>query len=200
MKTGIMGGTFNPVHNGHIYMMQKAAEALDLDHVMLIPSGSPPHKPDDVLIPATERYEMCLLAASEYDNIVVSSIEIEREGTTYTTDTLEQLEHEFGKSQKFFFIIGGDTVFLLETWKDYEKVFKKCDFAVFGRQGLETWRVLDKIDFLNQKYGARLHFIPDIPPDISSSEIRKKIHAGEDFSQLVPKRIKDYINRHGIYR
>lgn len=200
MKTGIMGGTFNPVHNGHIYMMHKAAKALDLDYVMLIPSGSPPHKPDDMLIPAMERYEMCLLAASEHDNIVVSSIEIEREGTTYTIDTLEQLEHRFGKSQEYFFIIGGDTVFQLETWKEYEKVFEKCDFAVFGRQGLENGKVIEKINYLNQKYGARLHFISDIPPAVSSSEIRKKISSGEDFSQLVPKRVKDYIDRHRIYR
>ncbi len=200
MRTGIMGGTFNPVHNGHMFMAQEAIKHLGLDYVMLIPTGSPPHKSDETLLPAFERYEMCLLAASGYDDVVVSSMEIEREGTTYTIDTLNDLEARLGGQNKIYFIIGGDTVYQLETWKDYERVFKKCSFAVFAREGFNREEMPQKIDHLKNMYGADMELVSGTPPDISSSSIRNRISEGKPVSGLVPRLVEEYISRHKCYK
>lgn len=200
MRIGIMGGTFNPIHNGHMFMAQEAIKHLGLDYVMLLPSGSPPHKSNKKIISAFERYEMCLLAASEYDDVVVSSMEIEREGTTYTIDTLNALETRFGSNNKIYFIIGGDTVYQLETWKNYEEVFNKCSFAVFGREGFNREDMLQKIEHLKNMHGADMELISAITPEISSSNIRELISEDKPFSSLVPKRVAEYISKYKLYK
>ncbi|MDX1358978.1 MAG: nicotinate (nicotinamide) nucleotide adenylyltransferase, partial [Clostridia bacterium] len=125
MRIGILGGTFNPIHNGHLEMAEIAVDVYSLDDVILIPTGNPPHKADEEIISKYDRYELCLLSAAAYDNIFVSSVEIDREGITYTIDTLKELEKLYGIRDELYFIIGGDTVFQLEKWKDFKEVFKR---------------------------------------------------------------------------
>ncbi len=200
MKIGILGGTFNPIHNGHIEMILKAADEFDLDDVLLIPTGNPPHKPNKEILSKYERYELCLLSAAEYDNVFVSSIEIDRKGYTYTIDTLKELEKVFGIRDGIYFIVGGDTVLQLENWKDFGEVVKRCNFIAFGRIGMDSTKILDKIDYLKQKYNADISYLAMDIAAIASSDIRKRIKNGETYFGLMPKRVEEYIAKHNLYK
>ncbi|MBN2557757.1 MAG: nicotinate-nucleotide adenylyltransferase [Clostridia bacterium] len=200
MKIGIMGGTFNPIHNGHIEMACKAAEEFKLDDILLIPAGNPPHKADNPVLSKYDRYEMCLVAAAPYDNIIVSSIEIERDSTTYTIDTLKELEVSYGIRDGIYFIIGGDTVFQLETWRDFREVFKRCGFIAFKRSGLDPGKMLGETNRLKSEYGIEIfHASADISP-FSSSDIRKRISRGDTIQGMVPASVEEYIRRHNLYK
>lgn len=200
MKIGILGGTFNPIHNGHIEMILKAADEFDLDDVLLIPTGNPPHKPNKEILSKYERYELCLLSAAEYDNVFVSSIEIDRKGYTYTIDTLKELEKVFGIRDGIYFIVGGDTVLQLENWKDFGEVVKRCNFIAFGRIGMDSTKILDKIDYIKQKYNADISYLAMDIAAIASSDIRKRIKNGETYFGLMPKRVEEYIAKHNLYK
>ena len=200
MKIGIMGGTFNPIHNGHMEMVEIAIDVFGLDNVMLIPTGNPPHKNASEVISKYERYELCLLSAAKYDNIFVSSVEIDREGTTYTIETLKELEKIYGIRDEIYFIIGGDTVLLLEKWMDFKEVFKRCKFIAFGRIGMDSTKIEGKIDYLKREYGADIGYITADIMDIASRDLRDMIKNGESISGLVPKRAEKYILRHGLYK
>lgn len=200
MKTGIMGGTFNPIHNGHIEMALIAADVFGLDDIMLIPTGNPPHKKGEEILSKYERYELCLLSAAEYDNIFVSSIEIDREGLTYTIDTLKELEKSYGLRDDLYFIIGGDTVLQLESWKNFKEVFGRCKFIAFGRTGMDSSEIIEKIEFLKSEYGADIGYITAEVMDIASRDLREMIRKNQPISGLVPKRAEEYILRHNIYK
>ena len=200
MKIGIMGGTFNPIHNGHIEMVEIAIDVFGLDDVMLIPTGNPPHKNSSEVISKYERYELCLLSASKYDNIFVSSIEVDREGTTYTIETLKELEKTYGLKDEIYFIIGGDTVLQLENWKDIKEVFSRCNFIAFGRIGMDATKIEEKIEHLKSEYGAEIGYITADIMDVASRDLRDMIKKGEPISGLVPKRAEEYIHRHGLYK
>lgn len=200
MKTGIMGGTFNPIHNGHIEMALIAADVFGLDDVMLVPTGSPPHKTDEEILSKYERFELCLLSAAEYDNIFVSSIEIDREGFTYTIDTLDELEKVYGLKDGLYFIIGGDTVLQLESWRNFKEVFKRCKFIAFGRAGMDSSVITEKIEFLKSEYGADIGYIEADIMDIASRDLREMVKNNMPITGLVPKRAQEYIIRHNIYK
>lgn len=200
MKIGIMGGTFNPIHNGHMEMAEIAADVFDLDDVMLIPTGIPPHKTEENVISKYERYELCLLSAASYDNIFVSSVEIDRKGFTYTIDTLKELEKIYGIRNDIYFIIGGDTVLKLEKWKDFEEVFKRCKFIAFGRAGMDADTIIDKIQHLRREYGAKIGYITADIMDIASRDLRDMIKNDEYISGFLPKNTEEYIHRHNLYK
>lgn len=194
MRIGIMGGTLDPVHNGHICLAEAARNLLKLDRVMLLPAGDPPHKTRPTL--KSDRLEMARLAAREYDWLFPCSIEVERTGTTYTVDTLRELCSK-NPSVQWFYIIGEDTLELLDTWKNFEKVARMCVFVVFGRA--DTAANPEKVHFLQEKYQAKFEVLPFNGPDISSTEIRGQIAAGEDASDLLPTSVYNYISDHGLY-
>jgi nicotinate-nucleotide adenylyltransferase len=200
MKTGIMGGTFNPIHQGHIEMMNKAAEEAGLEYIMLIPTGDPPHKVKSEIISKYDRYEMCLLAASELDNVFVSSIEIERPGTTYTIDTLKELEKRYGGMDELYFIIGADTIMNLQSWKNFDQVAKRCSFIAFSRDEFDVKAIETEIEQLAQRYGARINLLKSRVMEVSSSQIREKVQGGESITGMVPKSVELYIKRNKIYR
>ncbi|MFO7612745.1 MAG: nicotinate-nucleotide adenylyltransferase [Clostridia bacterium] len=200
MKIGIMGGTFNPIHNGHMEMACEAAEKFGLDDILLIPTGNPPHKADDPVLSKYERYEMCLLAAAPHDNVIVSSLEIERDSTTYTIDTLNELEASYGIRDGIYFIIGGDTVFQLETWRDFREVFKKCSFIVFGRSGIGDGKIRDEAERLKQEHGAEIFHVPGAISPVSSSDIRERLIRGDSIEGMVPLSVGEYIRRHNLYK
>lgn len=200
MKIGIMGGTFNPIHNGHMEMASIAADIFGLDDVMLIPTGNPPHKSKDDILSKHERYELCLLSAAEFDNVFVSSIEIDRDGYTYTIDTLNELQKVYGLIDNIYFIIGGDTVLQLERWREFEEVFKRCKFIAFGRAGMDEISILNKIKFLTNEYGAQIGYITADIMDIASRDLRDMIKSGKSVAGFIPARAAEYISRHNLYK
>jgi len=199
MKIGLMGGTFNPIHNGHIKMMEKAAELEDLEYIMLIPTGDPPHKVKSEVISKYHRYEMCLLCAAHMDNVVVSSVEIERNGTTYTIDTLRELENRYGRFEDLHFIIGADTVMGLRKWKEFGEVCKRCRFIAFGREELKDQEVQDEIARLKEEFGAHIRLLKESIPDVSSSELRDRIKEGMSVKGMIPGSVEVYIKKNMLY-
>ena len=194
MRVGIMGGTLDPVHNGHIQVAKAALELLKLDRVMLLPAGDPPHKSHPTL--KTDRLQMTRLAAGEVDGLFPCSIEIYRKGTTYTVDTLRQL-HRDNPSVEWYYLIGADTLDVLDTWRTFEDVAKLCVFAVTGRA--ESPASIAKADELKQRYGAKFVMLDFCGPDISSSEVRRRISVGEKIDDIVPTSVCKYIKDHGLY-
>ena len=200
MKTGILGGTFNPIHLGHIEMMEKAAEEAGLDDIMLIPTGDPPHKDRNELISKYDRYEMCLLSAMSLDNVFVSSIEIEREGTTYTIDTLLELEKRYGIRDNLYFIVGADTLFKMDSWKDIDEVARRCIFLAFPREDASYSHIWEEAERLEKEHGLDIQIMKSHVMDVSSSEIREMVNKGLDISGIVPGNVREYILRNKIYR
>ena len=194
MQVGIMGGTLDPVHIGHIQVAQRARGYLNLDRVMLLPAGDPPHK-----IPPTskeDRLEMARLAAQDCEGIFACGLEVLRPGVTYTVDTMRELI-EANPSTQWFYLVGADTLDVLDSWRNFGEIARMCTFAVFGR-GQEAASVV-KMRALEAQYGARFAVLPFHGPDISSTQIRRCVAEGEDISDLVPGAVEEYIAQKGLY-
>ena len=194
MKIGIMGGTLDPVHNGHIEVALAAKRLLKLDRVMLLPAGDPPHKAHPTL--KRDRLNMARIAAEGAEGLFVSDIEIAREGTTFTVDTLRELTQR-EPDTRWYYLIGADTLNVLDSWRHFEKVAGMCTFAVIGRADEPADMKL--VHALEQQYGARFEVLPFNGPDISSTQIRDRVAKGEDISTLVPQGVADYIREHLLY-
>lgn len=194
MRIGIMGGTLDPVHNGHIALAQAALNELALDGVMLLPAGDPPHKRRAAS--GMQRLEMARLAARCVEGLFPCGIEVHRTGITYTVDTLRELQAK-NPSTEWFYIIGADTLMVLDTWKDFAAVAKMCAFAVCGRAEEEISR--PRMAELQKKYGARFVEMKLSGPQISSTEIRRRVCRGEDIGDLVPENVNAYIHGQGLY-
>jgi len=199
MKIGILGGTFNPIHLGHIQMTQFAIKNYGFDKVVILPSGNPPHKNSENLLSGHKRYEMCLLATVDHDNLIVESLEIERKGTTYTIDSLEYFSNIYSNNS-IYYIIGGDTVLHLNKWKQFEKVFKLCKFIAFLREGYDNSKILNHAKYLKKQYNLDITFDYQGIMDVSSSDIRNKIANNVDVSEFIPKRVIEYIYEYKIYK
>ena len=189
-----MGGTLDPVHNGHIEVALAAKRLLKLDRVMLLPAGDPPHKAHPTL--KRDRLNMARIAAEGAEGLFVSDIEIAREGTTFTVDTLRELTQR-EPDTRWYYLIGADTLNVLDSWRHFEKVAGMCTFAVIGRA--DEPADMNRVHALEQQYGARFEVLPFNGPDISSTQIRQRVAAGEDISTLVPQGVADYIRAHLLY-
>ena len=143
---------------------------------------------------------MCLLSAADLDNVFVSSIEIERKGTTYTIDTLIELEKRYGRMNDLYFIIGADTIMNLHLWKDFKKVAKRVSFLAFTRKEYSAKIIESEIENLTKNHEAKIELLKTGVMEVSSSEIRGKIQNGESIKGLVPISVELYINRNKIYR
>ena len=189
-----MGGTLDPVHNGHIEAALAAKRLLKLDRVMLLPAGDPPHKAHPTL--KRDRLNMARIAAEGAEGLFVSDIEIAREGTTFTVDTLRELTQR-EPDTRWYYLIGADTLTVLDSWRHFEKVAGMCTFAVIGRA--DEPADMNRVHALEQQYGARFEVLPFNGPDISSTQIRDRVAKGEDISTLVPQGVADYIRAHLLY-
>lgn len=192
MRIGIMGGTLDPVHCGHLQIAEAVRKFLMLDRIMLLPAGDPPHKSRVAL--KKDRLNMARKAAG--GNVFACGIEVFRSGTTYTVDTLKWLS-ENNPSTQWFYIIGADTLRLLDSWKDLKIVSSLCTFAVVGRSN-EAPDEACAVRLL-EKYGSKFVFVPYSGPEISSTEIRTKVAKGEDIHDLVPCGVAEYIHKNGLY-
>lgn len=195
MKIGILGGTFDPIHSGHILMAQCAKKEFELDRVMFLPNGNPPHKTVSGGALDKHRLKMTELAVSEYDGFFVSDYEIKKGCVCYSVDTVR---HFISDGNKYYFIIGADSFYQIESWKDFKSLISLCTFIVAGREynGKNLYCEMKKF---NEKYNADFRLMSMNEIDISSTMIRKMIAQGQDIAQLVPKCVSDYIYKNNLY-
>lgn len=194
MRVGIMGGTLDPVHMGHIQIAETALREMKLDRIMLLPAGDPPHKAHPT--PKADRWRMAQLAAETVSGMFACSVEIGRTGTTYTVDTLRDL-HTFNPDTQWYYLIGADTLDVLDSWRSFDQVAKMCTFVVAGR-GDEPASA-ERMAYLADRYGARFEVLSVSGPEISSSDIRSRTASGQDIRGLVPENVRMYIEDHGLY-
>ena len=198
-KLGIFGGTFNPIHYGHLIAAEAVRERLQLDKVIFMTSGRPPHKNDEQVADAEDRYEMVKQAIASNPYFEASRIELDRKGYTYTVDTLRALKQEYGDSTRLHFIIGADIVDELTTWKEYENVFRLCDFAAVLRPGYDRTKLEADIQRLKEQYGVGIHTVTIPLIDISSTDIRERCALGRSIRYLVTDDTERFIIQHGLY-
>ena len=198
-KIGILGGTFNPIHLGHVDMAQKLYYEFSLDEVMLVVSGDPPHKNSAQMPSAKHRFNMVLKAAENLPFANVSDIEIARPGKIYTVDTLRILKNE-NPSAEYFYIIGADTLFQLESWKEFSEVFKLCSFICMEREGSSRKDCLVKAADLSKNYSAKIYFSSYKGKPISSTAVREVLQKGQSAADLIPAEVERYIEENGLYK
>lgn len=198
LRIGIYGGTFAPIHNGHIAAAKAFMVQMKLDYLYIIPTYLPPHKEIDASDAPVHRLRMCDLAFKNVDGVVVSDMEIRRGGTSYTYDTLKGL---VGDDRKLFLLCGTDMVLSFDTWYRFEDIFKMC-YPVYVRRENDPLignRIVSKITEYYQKYGVMFRKILTEPIELSSTEIRDAVREGKDISALVPPRVAEFIRENGLY-
>lgn len=197
-RVGLMGGSFDPIHLGHIAIAGEARDALQLSHVLFLPSGRPPHKAHLGASPA-QRLEMTRLAVEPLPWAQASDVEVCRQGTIYTVDTLQILSSQHPEAA-FYYIIGADTLLDLPNWRNTQKVCTLCRFICLHRPGVADEAIGTALEDLRTRYGAQVHLVPASGPDISSTEIRRRVACGQSTEGLLPGAVRAYIDRENLYR
>lgn len=199
-KIGILGGTFNPIHNGHIALAKAAYDSLALDKVLIMPTGISYLKKDIIVLPKDIRAHMTRLAIEGISYFEFSDIELNREGNTYTYETLEAL-HQLNLNDEYYFITGADTVFNIEYWKYPERILSNCILAVMVRDEVSITDLSIQCEYLKNKYNAKFELINSPKIDISSSDIRNKIYSGQLLSvkDMLPEKVFNYIAENNLY-
>lgn len=195
-RLGIMGGTFNPIHNGHMSIAGIVRRALALDEVRFMPTGDSPHK--HVTMPAIHRLNMVKLAVQGREDFTVSDMEIRRAGRSYTCDTLREIRAREPESE-LFFILGGDMFCDMQRWRNPQTIAALAALVAVPRPGDDFEELSAMAERLKALYAARTIIIDDIGPEISSTEIRDRVAAGEDISSLVPASVARYIRENKLY-
>jgi len=200
-RIGLFGGSFNPIHFGHLIVAEEARVLLGLHVLHLLPCGTPPHKPARDFAPAEERLAMARLATRGNPHLRVLDLEVRRGGTTYTIDTLRALRSRFGSEIEILFLIGADSVPELPTWREVEAVLEACTVVPLARPGFDEgiWASLDgKIDpEAIRALRTRRLLTPRI--EIASSDLRRRIRAGRSIRYRVPEGVRRHIERQGLY-
>ncbi len=196
-RTGIVGGTFDPIHYGHLIIGETAREQLDLDRVLYIPSGNPYMKQD--VTEAVHRYKMTELAVSDNPYFSVSDIETTRSGPTYTYETLGALK-ELYPYDKFYFIVGADTLCMISAWRHPEIVLANCTLAVSVRDGYSLVQLNQEIDTLKEKFNADIMMFTLGRYDISSTLIKEKIKNHQSVKYFLPDQVMNYIRQKELYQ
>lgn len=204
MRIGILGGTFDPVHNGHLYLAKKVYHKLKLSRIIFIPAYNPPHKKVIKLTHSRHRYNMLKLAVSDSKAYKISDMEIKRRGKSYSVETLKRLRKRYGAKAELFFITGSDSLRELGKWKDMEEILKLCRFVVVERPGFRAGRsckagIKHKKTQIRDFYSRRLFFLKINAKDISATMVRNRIKTGESLAGLVPGRVVEYIYRNKLY-
>ncbi len=204
-EIGIMGGTFDPIHKGHLLLGRQAYQEYGLDMVWFMPSGQPPHKKDHKIAAAPHRMEMVRLAIAGEKGFFLSDFETSRAGNTYTADTLGLLRKRYPEYE-FSFIIGADSLYEIEHWYHPELVFQRARILVADReyegegQESESQPLEQQIEYLQKEYGAAIRKLHCKEMDVSSEEIRRLVCEGKSIKEYVTKEVEDYIFRHKLYQ
>jgi nicotinate-nucleotide adenylyltransferase len=198
-KYGILGGSFNPIHLGHLILAEQAMNLFRLDKVIFIPTTDNPLKEKLCSTSKYDRYNMTCLAVSDNERFEVSDIELNNTGYSYTIDTAEKLIKE-DVNAKYYFICGADIIFNLERWKDYKKLFGLIAFIAAYRNGYDDEKLKNEIKRLKESYNADIEVIKTPTIDISSTQIRNVIKEGGSVKYLIPQKVYDYIKSNGLYK
>ena len=198
-KTGIMGGTFNPIHIGHLLLAESARDNFELDEILFIPSGRSYMKREAEVLDRHIRYEMTRLAIEDNPAFFISDLEVNRTGNTYTCDTLSELR-ELEPETEFYFIVGADNLFSMETWWKPEYIFHNCTILAAIREDKGDDRLQEQIAYLEEKFGANICQITFKEIDISSTDIRMRLAYGQSIRYMVPEPVIAYIKKHQLYK
>jgi nicotinate-nucleotide adenylyltransferase len=218
-QIGVLGGTFDPIHNGHFHLARQIKDTFHLDRILFLPAYIPPHKQDRPVTPVHHRLAMLQLAIRGQANYAILPIELDRKGTSFTIDTLRTLKAE-NPGQSFYWIMGSDTFRELPTWKDYLEVARGCNILVGQRPGdlftgaksLPDWTFVDgkgiysaakeesdQLEFTHRESGVKLVYFNMPPIEVSSSEIRDKISKNQEIKNLLPAEVENYIIENHLY-
>ena len=196
----IMGGTFDPIHYGHLVTAEAVRHRFQVDKVVFIPTGKPAHKTDKAVTHNEHRYLMAVLATMRNENFEVSRIEIDRPGVTYTIDTIEQLKKLCRPDVRLYFITGADAIHQIMSWKESERLLSLCDFVAVTRPGYQKNQMFEEIGEIQDKYASRIHYMEVPALAISSSDIRSRAQRGMPIQYLLPQEVVDYIHKFGLYQ
>lgn len=198
MKIGIMGGTFDPIHLGHLATAEAVREIFTLDEVLFIPASRPPHKRGRIVTDSKHRLAMVQLATRSNEFFKVSDMELKRTGLSYTLDTMNELHKTFGDSAELFFIIGADSLADLSKWYSARELVDKCHFIATTRQGVDIDFSAVK-NFFGSAAMEHIHRVTTPGLEISSTDLRERVRLGRSIKYLVPEIVEDYILREGLY-
>ena len=198
-RIGILGGTFDPIHLGHIQMAEEAYRQADLDQVLFLPSKIPPHKRNRNITEEFHRTAMIKLAIQHKSQFVYSDFELQRDGITYTVDTLRMLQEQ-NPEHDYYFILGGDSLFQLETWYHPEEIMSRVEILAISRYDMSREQVRARVEWLAQNYQARIQIVEMSRMDISSSDIRDRVRRGDSLQGMVPNEVENYIQEHSLYQ
>jgi nicotinate-nucleotide adenylyltransferase len=198
MKTGILGGTFDPIHKGHLAVAEEVRLRLHLDDVLFIPVGHPWRKADSPILPAEHRVEMVRLAIADRPSFRVSTIEVDREGPSYTIDTLEELQSAHGGGDEIYFVVGWDSLTDLPNWRAPERIIRLCQLVAVPRPGYFP-PDLESLEDSVAGISERVILLDGPEVDVSASEIRERVARGLPISGFVPEAVEKYIREHGLY-
>ncbi len=193
---GIMGGTFNPIHNGHIEMIKAVHRQFNIQKILVMPSGNPAYKDNSHIVSAIDRCNMVSLAIKEYPYMELSTMEVTRTGNTYTADTLKILNNDY---DYIYFIIGADSLFAFDTWYKPEYICSHCHLLAINRDSHSSDELNRQKKYLHDKFGAEIDFVDCSNLPYSSTEIRNRLEQGLDISNYVPADVKSYIYDNQLY-
>ncbi|MDE7044612.1 MAG: nicotinate-nucleotide adenylyltransferase, partial [Acetatifactor sp.] len=198
-RIGIMGGTFNPIHMGHLLLAEWVKSKAELNEIWLIPNGISYMKARQEVAPAMDRLKMTELAAKKNEHFRCLDLEIKRNGYTYTYETLEELVQTYPEDE-FYFILGADCLFTLETWKYPERILECCKLIAAVRDEASMEEMRAKKTELEHRFGGEILLLPFVRLSLSSTEIRERIKQGKSVRYMVPDSVLAYIEEKGLYR
>ena len=215
-RIGILGGTFDPIHLGHLALADAAAVALDLTEILVVPSNHPPHRPVEPQASAYHRFAMVALALADRGQMVASDVELQANDLSYTAVTLRRLHEASLRPSQLFFLTGADAFAEIATWKDYPAILDLASFVVVSRPSHPAAGMLGRLRMLRDRMimcpvagaacragtenGPKIWLLDAPTPDVSSTEVRRRVQAGETIQDLVPRTVGRYIERHHLYR
>ena len=193
MKLAIMGGTFNPPHLGHLICAEEVRDHFKFDKVIFIPNARPPHKDNKGILDPQHRYIMTCLAIKDNPNFEISRIELDRQGRSYSIETVKEYRRIYEPETEFYWIVGADSILEMPIWKDIDDLLNLCHFIGINRPGYDLSKA-------NPRYLEKVTLFNVTSVDISASEIRKRVKNGQTIKYLVPKDVEDYIYVNGLYK
>lgn len=199
MKKAIFGGTFDPIHIGHVHIAYEALYNLHLDKILFMPAGNPPNKINKNITDAQIRYDLVEKAVENENDFEISDYEINKKENSYTYETIE-LFNDIQSDTKWYFLIGADSLMDLDNWKNVDRIFNNCKLVVYNRAGFEIEEVLKQKKHLEQKFNKEIIFLNMPIIDISSTNIRKSIKEGRNVDYLLPGGVNEIIDKRDLYK
>ncbi len=199
-RIGIFGGSFDPIHFGHIYLAIQAKDEAELDRIIFVPANLQPFKLDRKATDGRHRAEMIELSLQNYDGAIVSAYELNKDEVSYTINTLNHFRDEFGNNAEIYFITGTDAFLKIDTWKNADEILSGYSFIIGSRPGYKDDELEMKIKEIKAEYGCDIIVVHNTQIDISSTELRKKLKNGESVKDYINPKVERYIQENGLYK